>query len=453
MNNSSRSPLLMKEDYWAIWLGLGLILTAFVFYALGDSLSHYFAVAPPKGYRDWGELGGHFAGHWPWYLALYLILLTIFSLSIKVMGRDVKNFVLGFTILFVGSLIILTLTANSWARAHELNYALVALAVGLLIGNLVKLPEWFDDALRTEYYVKTGIVMLGATLSLTLIYRAGPYAFLQATIVSIVTWSTIFFVGTRLLKIDRRFAAVMGAGGAICGVSASIAVGGAVKAEKEHIAISISIVTIAALIMIFLLPFLANVIGLHPAVAGAWIGNSEFADAAGFAAAVAIDESHTVATGEVTGEAVKAFTLVKVIGRDIWIGIWAFLLALVSVILWEREEGGQRPGAGVIWERFPKFVLGFFVASAFISVISAINTQDHYDEAIYPLLIKPIKTLRTWTFCLTFLCIGLTTRFRELTRFGAKPLWAFAIGVLVNVPLGYVLSQYVFGTYWRTQLH
>jgi uncharacterized integral membrane protein (TIGR00698 family) len=453
MNAASRSPLLIKEDYWAIWLGLGLILTAFVFYAFGASLTSFFAVSPPKGYSDWSELEGHFADKWYWYLALYGILLTVFSLSVRVMGHDVKNFIIGFTILFTVSLAILTLTSHSWAQEHELNYALVALALGLIIGNAIKLPKWFDDSLRTEYFVKTGIVMLGATLSLTLIYRAGPYAFLQATIVSVVTWSTIFFIGTKLMGIDRRFAAVMGAGGAICGVSASIAVGGAVKAEKEHIAITISIVTIAALVMIFLLPFLANLLGLHPAVAGAWIGNSEFADAAGFAAAAAIDESAAVATGIDSAGAVKAFTLVKVIGRDIWIGIWAFLLALISVIYWERGENSARPSAGVIWERFPKFVLGFFVASAFISILSAVNSQDHYDEAIYPLLIKPIKTLRTWTFCLTFLCIGLTTRFRELTRFGAKPLWAFTIGVLVNVPLGYVLSEYVFGTYWRTQIH
>lgn len=440
MTDEKRSPLLTKEDYWAVWLGLGLILASYVAYLNGASLRHSVAVAPPR-FSDWSALTSHLAETWHWYLALYGLFLVIFSASMRVMGHKVKEFIPGFTILFAVSLAILGLTNHDWAEEHELNYALVALALGLVVGNVATLPKWFTTCLRTEYYIKTGIVMLGATLPLTVIVQAGPIAFVQATIVSIVTWGTIFLVATRVFKLDRRFGAVMGAGGAVCGVSASIAVGGAVKADKEHIAITISVVTIAALVMIFVLPITSNALGLHPAVAGAWIGNSEFADAAGLAAAEAIR-----ADGD---QAIRAFTLVKVIGRDIWVGLWAFALALVSVIFWERKEAGARPGAGVIWERFPKFVVGFFIASIFISIISGQAGPEAYTASVKPDLIGPIKALRTWTFCFTFLCIGLTTRFRELTRFGWKPLWAFAIGVLVNVPLGYVLSEYVFGDYWR----
>jgi uncharacterized integral membrane protein (TIGR00698 family) len=441
MSSRTRSPLLTKEDYWAIWLGLGLILVAFLFYVAGGTLKDYFAVGPPKAFASFSELGDHLAAKWHWYLALYGVFLAIFMVSMRIMGHSLKEYVPGFTILYVASLAILALTNHQWAREHELNYALVALAIGLVIGNLIKLPPWVTTSLRTEYYIKTGIVMLGATLPLTLIVRAGPIAFVQATIVSVVTFSTIYGIGTYIFKLDKRFSSTMGAGGAVCGVSASLAVGGAVKADKEHIAISISIVTIAALIMIFVLPILSKVLGLHPGVAGAWIGNSEFADAAGFAAAEAIR-----APGD---EAVKAFTLIKVIGRDIWIGIWAFVLSLVSVVYWERQKGGEKPGAGVIWERFPKFVIGFFLASIFISIVSFATPEELFDTKVKADLISPIKTLRTWTFCFTFLCIGLTTRFKELTRFGVKPLYAFGIGVLVNVPLGLFLSQVVFGKYWR----
>ena len=452
MSTPARSPLLAKEDYWAIWFGLGLVLVTFFFYLGGISLKDSIAVSPPRNYHTFAEILGHFGQTWHWYLALYVMFLIVFSVSMHIMGHNLKRFIPSFTILFVVSALILAATNNAWAHSHELNYALVALALGLIVGNVVRLPKWFDAGLRTEYYIKTGIVMLGATLPITLIWQSGPTAFIQATIVSLVTWATIFFIGTRLFKLDRRFAAVMGAAGAVCGVSASLAVGGAVKAEKEHIAISISIVTIAALIMIFLLPVLSNALGLHPAVAGAWIGNSEFADAAGLAAAEAIR-----ATGD---EAVRAFTLIKVIGRDIWIGIWAFALSLISVIFWERSKDSPKPSAAVIWERFPKFVIGFFAASAFISTVTFVAisdagaaTADEVDhvmnDVISPFLIKPIKALRTWTFCLTFLCIGLTTRFRELTKFGPKPLWAFALGVCVNVPLGFLLSEFVFGEHWR----
>jgi uncharacterized membrane protein YadS len=292
-------------------------------------------------------------------------------------------------------------------------------------------------------------VLLGATLPLTAIVTAGPVAFLQATIVSVCTWLTMFFVATRVFHLDKRFSAVLGAGGAVCGVSASIAVGGAVDAEKEHVAISISIVSLWALVMIFALPIASKALGLHPGVAGAWIGTSEFADAAGYAAA------QTIASNTGSEAPIQTFTLMKVIGRDIWIGIWALILSIVSATMWEKAgeasgEGGKgerRVKAGVIWARFPKFVIGFFVASVVMSVLVARAAPDLADS-VTPLLITPIKTLRTWTFVFTFLCIGLTTRFRELAKFGMEPFWAFTVGVAVNVPLGYVLSTMVFDEFW-----
>jgi uncharacterized membrane protein YadS len=226
-------------------------------------------------------------------------------------------------------------------------------------------------------------------------------------------------------------------------VSASIAVGGAVKASKEHVAIGISIVSLWALVMIFFLPLASKALGLHPGVAGAWIGTSEFADAAGYAAA------QTIASASGNDAAVQTFTLMKVIGRDIWIGIWAFALSIISVTYWERgsQGAGETLGIGVVWARFPKFVIGFFVASIVMSIVVAVSSADFAGE-LKPRLIAPIKTLRTWTFVFTFLCIGLTTRFRELAKFGMPPFWAFTVGVAINVPLGYFLSTVVFRNYW-----
>jgi hypothetical protein len=220
----------------------------------------------------------------------------------------------------------------------------------------------------------------------------------------------------------------------------------------------------------------------------------------------------------------------KVIGRDIWIGIWAFVLSIISVVYWERRgASGRAAGAAVIWQRFPKFVLGFFAASLLVSAVSASAPADHqgvapfagvfksstgkqryqadfsgyqvpaelrdrvsvdlaarelrvrgklslqelaslsaaansadqrqalkelhkrsdwYGSVLEPRAIGPIKKLRSWCFVLCFLCIGLSTRFRELLTFGMKPFWAFTLGVLVNVPLGYLLSAVIFERYW-----
>jgi uncharacterized membrane protein YadS len=238
---------------------------------------------------------------------------------------------------------------------------------------------------------------------------------------------------------------VLGAAGSVCGVTAAIAVGAAVKAKKEYIAIASGIVTIWAIVMIFFIPAASRLLGLPPGVAGAWVGTSEFADAAGFAAASAIPSPNDAP--------IQAFTLMKVIGRDIWVGIWCFILSVLSATVWERRQGARQTepvGPRVIWERFPKFVIGFAAASVLMSLVLWAYQAESGPafDAVKADLISPIKALRTWTFVFTFLCIGLCTRFRELARFGWGPFAAFTAGVLVNVPLGYVLSAHVFRDFW-----
>ncbi|MBI4669191.1 MAG: putative sulfate exporter family transporter, partial [Elusimicrobia bacterium] len=141
----------------------------------------------------------------------------------------------------------------------------------------------------------------------------------------------------------------------------------------------------------------------------------------------------------------------KVIGRDIWIGLWSFMLAIVACYFWETSpgrKGGPTKTLAELWLRFPKFVLEFFAACLVMSAVAAGFSSVDFKEVLTPKLISPIKDLRTWTFVFTFLCIGLTTKFRELTKFGWKPFNAFTVGVIVNVPLGFILSRFVFVRYW-----
>jgi len=327
---------------------------------------------------------------------------------------------------------------GSWntAKAYSMEAPVVALIIGLLLGNFTNIPKWFDTSLRTEFYVKTGIVLLGATLPFTLIIQAGPIAFFQATIIAVSTWLVIYFVGTKVFGLEKPFAATLGAGGSICGVSASIAVGSSVNADKDHVSISIALVVIYATVMVFLLPMLIRAFGIGAGPGGAWIGTSEFADAAGMAAAAQIGD-----------KAVSTFTLMKVVGRDMFIGIWCLILAIVSVTRWEKRDDNVKPGAGVIWTRFPKFVIGFFLASIILTLV-IVSANANATQVINSDVIGPIKTLRTWCFVFCFLAIGLTTRFRELTAAGWKPFWAFTCGVIVNVPLGYLFSVKILGKFW-----
>ncbi len=137
----------------------------------------------------------------------------------------------------------------------------------------------------------------------------------------------------------------------------------------------------------------------------------------------------------------------KVVGRDIWIGVWAFVLSIVAATLWKSQDG-QNEGAGQIWRRFPKFVIGFLVASLIITLVSRGYNYADYRKLVLPSLVTPLQALRTWAFTFTFLSIGLTTRVRDFAAVGARPFMAFTAGVIVNVILGFILSTQVFVGFW-----
>jgi uncharacterized membrane protein YadS len=454
---SSAAPLTQArrpfgtEDWWAVAIGLLAIVVAYALFASGASIK-WLAVAPAK-WSDLGQLAGDLARHASSYVALFIAFAAVFAVAIVALGLPLGQFLAGFLVVFVVSAAIFAAGAWTQSSTYNLEPPLIALALGLLVSNLFRLPAWLAPALRVEFYIKVGIVLLGATLPLTLIVWAGPVAIGQASIVSLVTFFVIYGVA-RALALDKRFAAVLGVGGAVCGVSAAIAIAGAVRARREQASVAITLVVIWAIVMVFALPAVSRTLGLPTGIAGAWIGTSEFADAAGVAAAQAYGDAARNAGGAIAGApdaAVQAFTLMKVVGRDIWIGIWAFVLAIVATTRWERDaaDGVQgKANAGEIWTRFPKFVIGFVVASAIVTWIASHYSLADYRSIVTPAFVAPVVALRTWAFTFCFLSIGLTTRFASLASAGIKPLAAFTAGVVVNVAIGYVLSVHVFASHW-----
>jgi uncharacterized integral membrane protein (TIGR00698 family) len=435
----SALPWSRREDTWAIFIALGLVAAVSVAFFLGASRIVSTAALSFPTWTGAAKVTAALGANPLAPLLLFAVFLAAFSAASSVIGWNVAKYAAGFGVLFLFSVLVAILGSNAVLKDWQLETPLLALAVGMALGNAVSLPDWFQSALRTEFYVKVGIVLMGATLPFTIILQAGPLAIAQATIVAVVTFASIYLAATRLLGLDKRFAATLGAGGSICGVSAAIAIGGACRAEKSHVSVAISMVIVWAVAMIFVLPFGARTLGLAPGVAGAWIGTSEFADAAGFAAASALGDER----------AIKTFTLMKVVGRDMFVGLWAILVAFLSVTRWERTPVAQaeRVRLGEVWSRFPKFVIGFLVASLVVTVILA-SVDAKTGSQFAKDAIGPLKTLRGWAFTWTFLSIGFTTRFRELTRWGWRPFAAFALGVAVNVPLGYWLSTSVFASYW-----
>jgi uncharacterized integral membrane protein (TIGR00698 family) len=441
----------LKEDWWAIWLGLGIVVVAYLFFVNGASIK-WIAVTPGK-WSTFDQLTGDFVSHIQQYVAQFLLWLVVFGVSMRIMGHRMTEFIPSFVFIYLVSIVIFMVGA--WDQAHHYNLEppLVALLLGMVISNLIGLPRWMDTGFRVEYYIKVGIVLLGATLPFTLVIWAGPVAIFQASIVSITTFLVIFLVGRRF-GLDRRLCATLGAGGAVCGVSGAIAIAGAVGAKKEHAPIAITMVIGWAIVMIFFLPLVSRELQLSTGVAGAWIGTSEFADAAGFAAAQAYGNlaGHVPGISGTAEQSVWAFTLMKVVGRDIWIGIWAFVLAIIATTRWETETGGK-PQAAEIWWRFPKFVIGFALASILVTVVTSGYSFEDFNKIVKPEFVGPVKALRTWAFIFCFFSIGLTTRFRELASASGKPFWAFTVGVGFNVALGFILSAWVFATYWSSLAH
>ena len=437
------------DDAWALAAGLVLVLAGMLLFAGGSGLPAWIAVIPPRWHAV-AELAHHFATAWPRYAAQFLLWLALVTAALAALGHRPGRVVPAFALLYVVSIGILSVGQWTEAVTYNLEPPLLALALGLAVANTGLLPRTADSAFRVEFFIKLGVVLLGATLPLSLLVWAGPVALLQASIVSIVTFGVIFGSG-RALGLDPRFAATLGGGGAVCGVSAAIAVAAAVGGRRQDTGVVISIVILWAIVMIFALPFAAAALHMPAGVGGAWIGTSEFADAAGLAAAQSYGTLAAHLPGAPPGEAERAvasFTLMKVVGRDVWIGIWALVLSIVAAARWDDIGIANRAGPGEIWRRFPKFVLGFLAASVLLTLLAARIGHAAFTHDATPHLVAPLKNFRTEAFAFGFLAIGLTTRVRDLAGVGGRPFAAFSVGVAVNLVLGLALSSLVFGGTW-----
>ncbi len=429
-------------------LGLCVVGVAYGLFASGRSL--HWAAATPQPWSSAADLATQFRQDWSRYLFQFVAMLGLFALAARAMRQNVRAFVAGFILVYALSLVALVIGAWGFAQSYSIEPALIALAIGALIANLAPPPGRLAEAFRVEFHVKTGIVLLGATLPITLIVWAGPIAIVQASIVSIVTFLVIYWTA-QFLELDRKLAALLAVGGAICGVSAVIAIAGAIRARREHLSIAMTSVVGWSIVMIIVLPLLARAWYLPAGVGGAWIGTSELADAAGFVAA------HTYGAfaraGVIAGtpdQAIWSYTLLKVVGRDIWIGIWAVILSFVAMTRWETPEVRARVSVIEVWRRFPKFIIGLFAASVLATLASHGYSFDDFENIVRPDFIMPLTNLRVWVFTFSFLSIGLTTRFRGLAPAGGNAFIAFATGVMVNLVLGFVLSAVVFESYWTT---
>ncbi|MEU0543593.1 putative sulfate exporter family transporter [Nocardia sp. NPDC005978] len=314
--------------------------------------------------------------------------------------------------------------------AKSVEFPIYAIILGLL-GNALLwklgLRERLSAGFRTEFFIKTGVVLLGASINLKILATAAGPAILQALLLITAVFGFTWWFGG-VLGIDDRLRALLASAVSICGVSAAIAAAGAVQAKREQLAYAASMVVIFALPSIFLLPWLADVFGLSDAVAGAWIGgNIDTTAAVAAAGALAGEESLQIAT------------IVKTT-QNALIGLVAIALTAYFALRVDRTGTAERPSIGEFWARFPKFVLGFIAAS----VIGTLYVQ--YADKPKP-VIATVNDLRTWFLIFAFVSIGLGFSAKGIREAGPRPIVVFGAATLVNLAVGLGLSVLLFHSF------
>lgn len=310
-----------------------------------------------------------------------------------------------------------------------IEYPVYAIALGLLVNAALSAAGVRDriaSGFRTEFFIKTGLVVLGATVVLSVIARAAGPAILQGLLlISGVFAFTWWFAGR--LGLDDRLRALLASAVAICGVSAAIAAAGAVRARKEQLAYTASLVILFALPSIFVLPWLADLLGLSPAVTGAWLGGN-------------IDTTAAVtAAGTIAGEEPLQIASVVKLTQNALIGFVAVGLTAWFAFKVERDPDGERPRAIELWHRFPKFVIGFVTASVIATLY-----LEHASEARAEEFETVVKGLRDYALILAFVSIGLEFKVSSLREAGWRPIGVFAAATLVNIVLALALASVLF---------
>src|SRR5262245_53576723 len=378
----------------------------------------------------------------------YLFLVVVMTAGATALGADTRRFAAGFTAIFwvsyacwlAGNWAYVAATPDkragfgigwSLALTGEAGF-IIALVAGLLVGNVLPgVAAWLREATRPEWYVKTAIVILGGALGVqaagarglaTAVLFRGFAAIIEAYL---VYWALVYLVARKLFHFSREWAAPLASGISICGVSAAIATGAAIRARPVVPIMVSSLVVVFAVVELVILPFAAQTFLAHqPLVAGAWMGLAVKTDGAAVASG-AITEALVrakAAAGGVQwqeGWMLLTTTTVKVF-IDMFIGVWAFVLALVWAYGIHRTEG-RGVSAAEIWERMPKFVLGYF--ATFVVMLTLVLTRPALVD-VAKAATAETNVFRVLFFVMTFFTIGVASDFGRLRQEGIGRLAA-----------------------------
>ena len=417
--STQQSKFSLTEDWTVVVYG---------FLIIGVSLAGLKIPNPAFGWKDTSELVEKVLAQSNLFnlLLVFVVVYVVAILATATLGKSIIATVKGFPIVFFLTTIALILAGNAFLKNWNLEAVIFSLSIGLIISNFFSVPTWLKDSLSTELFVKIGLVLLGTSVIFGDILKAGSLGLIQALLVVVSVWYFAFWISKKL-GIDEEMAIMLSSAVSICGVSAAIATSGAIKGDAKKLSYVISIVLITAIPMIIFLPFIAKALHLSEEVTGAWLGGT-------------IDTTGAViASGTLVGEtALKISTIVK-FSQNVLLGLAAFAISIYWTYTNNQSATVKeaKPTIGVIWERFPKFVLGFIAASVLFSFFISSETLDQVKGTF--------KSLQGLWFALAFTSIGLETKFSDLfNEEGKKPLYAFLIAQLFNVFITLLIAYLLF---------
>jgi len=296
-------------------------------------------------------------------------------------------------------------------------------------------PKWVMPAVQTEYYIKTGLVLLGAEVLFNKIVAIGiPGIFVAWVVTPIVLISTFIF-GQKVLKMESKTLNItISADMSVCGVSAAIATAAACRAKKEELTLSVGLSLVFTAIMMVVMPLIIKAVGMPHILGGAWMGGTIDSTGAVAAAGAFLSE-----------QALYVAATIKMI-QNVLIGVTAFGVAMYWCYKVDCVPG-QTVSAWEIWHRFPKFVLGFLFASIIFSLIFGSMGADVGNAVLDHGVLRGLtRIVRGWAFCLAFTSIGLATNFRELAHYfkGGKPLILYVCGQSFNLALTLTMAYIMF---------
>lgn len=375
-----------------------------------------------------------------WINAAYtfVFLFLIILITTIVMKRPVKGILVSFIVIFVLTMIAQLLASIPFCKEYGLESVLFAVLLGLIISNVFGVPEWMKPAIQSEFYIKIGIICLGATIIFGEIVKSGAYGLAQALLVVLCVWYFAFWISRKVFKVDDEMSTMIASSVSICGVSAAIATCGTIRGNQKKLSYVISLVMVVAIPMLYIMPLLCDWIlpMIFPnnelaaqQVAGAWLGGT-------------IDTTAAVAaSGALLGEVAGDTAVIVKASQNVLLGLAAFAISLFWSV---RDTGNVMETKGsVIWHRFPKFVLGMVIASAVFSLWFNGGVEIDGNMVKYKAIAKNFQGM---FFSIAFVCIGLETRFKEIfNKENRASLKAFLTAQTFNIIFTFIVAVVIFG--------